>query len=289
MDVGRDFMTTSRNKYYVLNFAFLFCLLILLLNDHYLKYEFTSWITGKLSDIVGIIILPLVFAFVFPRLKGYAALISAILFTFWKSPLSQDLIYMYNRLSFIQTSRIIDYTDLYVLLLLSLPHFIIKKIDTLDFLKIKKANPMLVLFPTILSLMATSPPPSYYYTRTKGNLACYKCNITVDYNQDEIVDKLQKLNIVFDSIASIDTFALERVPSLKNENTHVYRLNQLVIDKDTLRNLDFTMRTIKKGKTKLYFNGMQVSENISTLKLEIKLRNYYKKILFKELKNMLTE
>jgi hypothetical protein len=95
------------------------------------------------------------------------------------------------------------------------------------------------------------------------------------------------VNIVFDRITSIDSVVLERVPSLKKENVHVYRLNQLVIDKDTLRNLDFTMRTIKDGKTKIYFNGMQVSDDISTMKLEIKLRNYYKKLLFKELKNML--
>ena len=112
-------------------------------------------------------------------------------------------------------------------------------------------------------------------------------HITVNYNQDEIVEKLKKVAIVFDSIAPIDSIALQRVPSLKEENVHVYRINQLVIDKDTLRNLDFTMRTIKKRTTKIYFNGMQVSDNIPTKKLEIKLRNYYKKLLFKELKKML--
>ena len=282
-------MKTTRNKYYLLNFVFLICLLTLLLNDHYLKYELSNWLTGKLSDMVGIIILPLLLAFVFPKLKQHATWISALLFVFWKSPFSQDLINLYNQYTFIQTSRIIDFTDLYVLLLLPIPYFIIKRIDSLKSIKITNANPLLILLPTILTLMATSPPPSHYYTRTEGNLACYKCNIIVNYNQDEIVDKLRKLDIVFDSIAPIDTFALKRVPNLKNENAHVYRLNQLVIDKDTLRNLDFTMRTIKNGKTKIYFNGMQVSDDISTLKLEIKLRNYYKKILFKELKNMLTE
>ena len=280
-------MMTQRNKYYLLNFVFLFCLLTLLLNDHYLKYEFSSWATGKLSDFVGIIIFPLLLAFVFPKLKQQATLISAILFAFWKSPFSQDLIDLYNRFSFIQTSRIIDFTDLYVLILLPFSHFIIKRIDTLDFLKINKVNPLLILFPTVLALMATAPPPNFYYTRTEGNLACYTCNITVSYNQNEIVEKLKDLDIVFDSIAPIDSSALLRVPKLKKENVHVYRLNQLIIDKDTLRNLDFTMRTIKEGKTKIYFNGMQVSDDISTLKLEIKLRKYYKRILFKELKDML--
>ena len=261
----------------------------LLLNDHYLKYAFSNWLTGKLSDIVGIIMLPLLLAFIFPKLKQHSAWISALLFALWKSHFSQTPIDLYNQIAFIQTSRTVDFTDLYVMLLLPIPQFIIYRIDSLNFIKIQKINTLFIFLPTVMSLMATSPPPSHYYTRTEGNLACYKCNIIVNYNQDEIVEKLKNVEIVFDSIAPIDSFALERVPSLKMENTNIYRLNQLVIDKDTLRNLDFTMRTVKDGKTKIYFNGMQVSDDISTMKLEIKLRNYYKKLLFKKLKNVLRE
>jgi hypothetical protein len=280
-------METNRNRYYLLNIVFLISLVTLLLNDHYLKYAFSNWLTGKLSDVVGIIILPLLLAFIFPKLKKHSVWMSALLFAFWKSPFSQSLIDLYNQIAFIQTSRIVDFTDLFVLLLLPVPYFIIYRIDQLKFLKIHKVNILFILLLTVATLMATSPPPSHYYTRTEGNLACYRCNMTVNYNQDEIVWRLKEVNIVFDRITSIDSVVLERVPSLKKENVHVYRLNQLVIDKDTLRNLDFTMRTIKDGKTKIYFNGMQVSDDISTMKLEIKLRNYYKKLLFKELKNML--
>jgi hypothetical protein len=280
-------METTRNRYYLLNIVFLISLVTLLLNDHYLKYAFSNWLTGKLSDVVGIIILPLLLAFIFPKLKKHSVWMSALLFAFWKSPFSQSLIDLYNQVAFIQTSRIVDFTDLCVLLLLPVPYFIIYRIDQLKFLKIHKVNILFILLLTVATLMATSPPPSHYYTRTEGNLACYRCNMTVNYNQDEIVWRLKEVNIVFDRITSIDSVVLERVPSLKKENVHVYRLNQLVIDKDTLRNLDFTMRTIKDGKTKIYFNGMQVSDDISTMKLEIKLRNYYKKLLFKELKNML--
>jgi hypothetical protein len=280
-------METNRNRYYLLNIVFLISLVTLLLNDHYLKYAFSNWLTGKLSDVVGIIILPLLLAFIFPKLKKHSVWMSALLFAFWKSPFSQSLIDLYNQIAFIQTSRIVDFTDLFVLLLLPVPYFIIYRIDQLKFLKIHKVNILFILLLTVATLMATSPPPSHYYTRTEGNLVCYRCNMTVNYNQDEIVWRLKEVNIVFDRITSIDSVVLERVPSLKKENVHVYRLNQLVIDKDTLRNLDFTMRTIKDGKTKIYFNGMQVSDDISTMKLEIKLRNYYKKLLFKELKNML--
>lgn len=225
----------------------------------------------------------------FPRVKQHSVWISALLFIFWKSPFSQPLIDVYNEYSFIQTSRIVDLTDLFVLLLLPIPFFLIKRIDRLLFLQLNKPTPVLILLPTVLALVATSPPPSYYYTRTNGNLACYRCNITVRYNQDEIVEKLRQADIVFDSIAPIDSFAMDRLPGLKNEHIYTYRLNRLVIDNDTLRNLDFTMRTIKNKKTKIYFNGMQVSDDISTMQLEKKLRNYYKKILFKELKGKLHE
>jgi hypothetical protein len=277
-------MKTIRNKYYLLNFVFIFCVLTLFLNDHYLKFKFANWMTGKLSDVVGIIILPLLFAFLLPKLKQYSVLITAILFIFWKCHLSQPFIDLYNEYTFIQTSRTVDVTDLFVLLLLPIPYFIIMRIDSLDFIKINNINPLLVLLPTFFILMATSPPPRFYYTKSDGNLNCYNCNITVKYNQSEIVEKLRKVDIIFDSIAPIDTFALERIPGLKKANVHVYKLNRIIIEKDTLKNLDFTMKTIKDGKTKIYFNGMQVSENISNLKLERKLRNYYKKILFKELK-----
>ena len=110
MVIGWNFMETNRNKYYLLNYVYLVCLLTLLLNDHYLKHEFSNWLTGKLSDVVGIIILPLLFAFTFPKLKRHSPWISAILFAFWKSPFSQTLIDLYNQIAFIQTSRTVDPT-----------------------------------------------------------------------------------------------------------------------------------------------------------------------------------
>jgi len=282
-------MTTSRNRYYLLNPIFLACLITLLLNDHYLKYTFPSWLTGKLSDVTGIIILPLLIAFISPKLRLHATWISAVFFVFWKSSLSQELIDVYSHFSPIETSRVVDVTDLFALLFLPLPHFLIRQIDTIDFLKIDRVPVGLVVVPSIVALMATSPPSHFYYTRTKGNLACSGCNITVHYTQDQVIEKLKKADIVFDSIAPINDYALQRVSSLKNENVHVYRLNRLIIDKDTLRNLDFTMRTIKDKKTVIYFNGMQVSKDISDYALYRKLRKYYRKVLFKKLKNSLDE
>ncbi|MFT3935770.1 MAG: hypothetical protein QM726_19235 [Chitinophagaceae bacterium] len=281
-------MGQQKNKYYLLNIVFLCCLLLLIVNDHWLKQSFHNWLTGKLSDIAGIIMLPLLLAYLLPRQQRYSIAIAAVLFIFWKSPYSQAFIDSYNRFSFIPIMRTVDYTDLFVLLLIPIPYFIMQKIDRWP-LKLSKLHIAWVLSPTVLALAATSPPPSFYYTRSNGNLHCYKCNITVDYNQDEIVEKLKKAQILFDSIAPIDSFALHKVPKLKSENVHVYKINQLILDKDTLSNLDFTMRTIKEGKTRIYFNGMQVSDDISTFKLEKELEKYYKEKIFTAFKNGIKE
>lgn len=277
-------MNPVRNKYLLCNYIFIFSVLTLLINDHFLKFTFSNWWTGKLSDIAGIVILPLLVAFLFPRLKYAAAWISGILFIFWKSPLSGSMIELYNKYSFIQTSRIIDYSDLLVLVLLPFTHMIITRIDQWHMLKIEKLHPSLLLAPTMILLMATSPPSDYYYNRTDGNLRCYNCTFTVDYSQEEIVEKLKKDNIILDSDTTKSPGATQR-PHIAN--LHYYTINELVIDTDTLKKIDFTMYALDGGKTKIYFTGLQVSEDVSDWKLAEKLRKYYKKLLFKDLNSKL--
>lgn len=54
---------TPRNKHLLLNWVFLPCLLVLALNDHFLKYGYPGWLTGKLSDFAGLLIFPLFLAY----------------------------------------------------------------------------------------------------------------------------------------------------------------------------------------------------------------------------------
>lgn len=280
-------MKIQRNKSLLLNYIFIFCLFILFLNDHFLKYEFSNLLTGKLSDVTGIIILPLLLTYIFPRLKLHSIWMSAVLFIFWKSGYSEGLIRFYNQYALIPITRVVDYSDVWVLLLLPVPHLIIRRINQWESIRIKKIHPAFVLLPAIFTLMATSPPPSFYYTRSNGNFNCAKCSFTVDYTQNEIIQKLRKENIVFDTIYPISKRALERIPGFEKNDIHFYTLNQLIIDQDTLRNLNFSMLSLKNGRTKVYFNGMNVKEDISTYKLKRKARKYYNKILFTEIKESL--
>lgn len=280
-------MKPERNKYLVLNYIFVISLVILFLNDHFFKYQFSNGFTGKLSDMAGIIILPLLLSYIFPKLKSHSIWISALLFSFWKSQYSEGLIDLYNRFALIQITRIVDYSDLLVLFMLPVPYFLIKRINELNLLKIRTVQPFFILFPTTFVLMATSPPPSFQYTHTKGNLSCTKCHITVALTQKEIVEKLKQNNIVFDTIYPMSERTYQRYPEFRKNDIHFYRIDEFVIDKDTLRNVDFAMRSIGEKRTKLYFNGMQTSKKLHTLKLFNKVRNNYKKMVFKELKTAL--
>jgi hypothetical protein len=51
-------MKTQRNQDLLFNWIFLSGLILLALNDHLLKWQYSNWLTGKLSDFVGLLILP---------------------------------------------------------------------------------------------------------------------------------------------------------------------------------------------------------------------------------------
>src|SRR5882757_8978914 len=107
---------TPRNKNLILNWIFIPGLLLLALNDHYLKNHYPNWLTGKLSDFTGLLIFPMFLAFLFPQQakspsselrsslllgrnlrSARLSLITGLFFIFWKSPSSTQLIAFYNR------------------------------------------------------------------------------------------------------------------------------------------------------------------------------------------------
>ena len=104
-----------------------------------------------------------------------------------------------------------------------------------------------------------------------------------DQNQDYIINKLAQNGITFDSISPIYT---RKVKDSLNGAKKLFK-RELIIGKDTLKNIDITLVQLKKNKTKIYFNGMDVSENLSDEKLEKEIKKYYKNIFFNELMSKL--
>jgi len=111
-------LTILKNPY------FIFSLVTLLLNDHLLKPLFDNWITGKLSDFAGLFLFPLFILAFLPKVKKFIFPLTAVLFTLWKSELSEGFIQWWNATPLFSINRVIDYTDLFALSILPLSKYI---------------------------------------------------------------------------------------------------------------------------------------------------------------------
>ncbi|MFK7906492.1 MAG: hypothetical protein AB8B69_15280 [Chitinophagales bacterium] len=102
---------------------FLIGLCLLLANDWIWKAQFHNELTGKLSDFAGLFIFPLFWAAFFPRFKKHIFVLTALVFIWWKSPYSQFFIEGWNVLVFFEVSRVVDYSDLWALLVLPFAYY----------------------------------------------------------------------------------------------------------------------------------------------------------------------
>lgn len=103
---------------------FLLSLTVLIINDHLLKHSFPGVLTGKLSDIFGLLALSLILYALLPASKRLVVFILAAAFILWKSPLADPLIGVWNEWSAFTVGRTPDLTDLLALpvLLLALAY-----------------------------------------------------------------------------------------------------------------------------------------------------------------------
>jgi hypothetical protein len=121
---------------------------LLALNDFWLKAEFHNVFTGKLSDFAGTALWVLFWEAWLPqRFRRHLYCLSAILFVWFKSPLSEGI------LQVLHLQRVVDYSDLYALLVLLPLYFLNKKINFVTW------HP--TVFTSLIALFlfgATSPP-----------------------------------------------------------------------------------------------------------------------------------
>lgn len=102
---------------------FLVTLFLLLLNDFVLKAQFHNFLTGKISDFAGLFVFALFFIAFLPNRKLIILISIAIIFIFWKSPYSENLISFWNSFGILPIWRVVDYTDLFALSVLPLAYF----------------------------------------------------------------------------------------------------------------------------------------------------------------------
>lgn len=109
-----------KNTYYILNLLFLSALTILLLNDFYWKENYSNGLTGKLSDVSGLVVFVLFFSSLLAdKFRFILYIATTLLFTWWKSARSESLIESWNQtITFYSLERTVDYSDLWCLLIL---------------------------------------------------------------------------------------------------------------------------------------------------------------------------
>lgn len=132
-----------QHKHLLTSKLFIIGLLILIINDHVLKYTYPSFLTGKLSDFSGLFIFPIFFSAFWYSKRRLIFILTALIFVFWKSSLSQGLIDIWNSFGIIGVSRVVDYTDLIALTILPLS---LKYIES-----VKTSKNSILLRPTLIS------------------------------------------------------------------------------------------------------------------------------------------
>ncbi|WP_236252735.1 hypothetical protein [Echinicola sp. 20G] len=128
----------------------------MLFNDFYLKYEFSNFLTGILSDIAGLFLFPYFLSSLLVKWNKSIYLGTAVLFIFWKSHFSQDLINWAQSLG-IGFNRVIDFTDLFALIILPISYrYFQKQLSTEQ--KINKHLTVPLGLATLFSIWATALP-----------------------------------------------------------------------------------------------------------------------------------
>lgn len=150
---------------------FLGALLLLLLNDFYLKSAFHNALTGKLSDFAGLFVFVVFWTAFFPRLRTFIFVFTAAFFTFWKLPFSDGFIDSWNALLPLHLSRVTDLTDLFALLVL-IPAwpFTMRDAETKTIRFLHPALPALLSF---FAFMATSEGPKDFRQKIDKHYELY--------------------------------------------------------------------------------------------------------------------
>lgn len=133
----------------LLNPIFILAVGLLLLNDFYLKYTYGNFLTGKLSDFVGLFLFPYFLSSLSIKRTKTFYYGTAFLFLFWKSEFSQEIINWIRTMG-IGVNRVVDYSDLLALSILPFSFGYLQKQLLIE----KKISNYLIVPLGILSLFA---------------------------------------------------------------------------------------------------------------------------------------
>lgn len=240
---------------YLLNPVFVTGLLVLLCNDFFLKAAWGNALTGKLSDLAGVCILPLFIVFLFPSQKQFATAFTALFFVFWKTELSTPFLENWNIFIPYRLGRVVDYTDLLLLPVLLLSAKVLADPERITVTYIYKlpAARLAVLFLAVFAFGATS---HVRYLSDYG-VKCVWLNreYTVAYPLDSAMAKLQ---------AWSPDYTEFRDTIYKKENkkreicVHYQMFDRDSLSGDTLSIISLHLNEKGKKKSRVYLDGMYI-------------------------------
>lgn len=170
---------------------FVFSVLLLAFNDFVLKAAFHNWLTGKISDVTGLIAFTLLGCAIWPahrRVLGFAVSIG---FMFWKSPYSQCLINIANAIFPFNIGRTVDYSDF---LALPVVWLVCRYASTL---RPWETQQWLIRVFAVISLIvfsATTYIPRYGISKS--------ATLSATYDKNSLEQFEKELQIIFDNIAT---------------------------------------------------------------------------------------
>ncbi|MDR2271922.1 MAG: hypothetical protein LBF27_13540 [Sphingobacterium sp.] len=137
---------------------FVLFLVLLIVNDFFLKATFHNTFTGKLSDFSGLFIFPIFWSVIFPKQKLLVFIATAVLFVFWKSEYSVVIIQFLK--PYFNIGRTVDLSDLIALPMILFAWFYTKDTaqQSIGPMLMRRLGSYFVGAVAIFSFCATSQP-----------------------------------------------------------------------------------------------------------------------------------
>lgn len=257
-------MTQNRKHFRAI---FIISIIILIVNDLFLKSYYSNFFTGKLSDVAGLFAFPYFLSLLFPKKVKINYIGTSILFILWKSELIQPILTFFQSVG-IGLNRTIDYSDLVTLLILPISYLYWNS-NFNDYLTNKIIFKPILLSICVFAFIATSLPREYKKIKLKSNL-----EITLKAEEQEVITKL-KLEKIHGSVQDYNyIFELEKSRSKITSTIKLKKLDKGLI---TIK-LDSIIESVTTGA--LFFG---VSKDDTEYLDKLTIRDYEKFFLEKEI------
>jgi hypothetical protein len=256
-----------KRKDLILNSYFIIGLIVLILNDFYLKSKYGNFLTGKLSDVAGLLIFPMFVASVIPKSRKSISIITAIGFLIWKLPLFTPVVNLINQLPFITIHRVIDYSDYMALLILPLSHYLINFHECKPIIKMERIKSFSRIVLLGISLFAFCSTSVLWREIPQGTIYIGD-TYSIKLPKDSIIASIQRLGYNCDFH---ENDSLNNMAHYQTDNIIRYYDKQKLEVMDTIASVKYELQEINSNKTKLTIINVTLSkegniQNWKTLK-----------------------